>query len=223
MSVLGCRHGRLRVALHAIRWTFEVWGWACHSPPAPLNTSRTSSGPFAPNTRQCVQTRLLLLPPATRRPGQQFKPCYHPNSPRRRLRQQQHPRTRVLDLADLRNVPDLSAQRDSMHPFSILTLGIFVAGYITARWDLVTRLYELAIFAWDYGVVVSCRCPPFAPPPSPSPNPLHLLRNGTAHMQLLTTTLPCTCAVSGHQRLRRSQPHLRPHIYSRRAPCHPRG
>ncbi|RHZ67561.1 phosphatidylinositol N-acetylglucosaminyltransferase [Aspergillus thermomutatus] len=40
-----------------------------------------------------------------------------------------------------------------MHPFSILTLGIFVAGYITARWDLVTRLYELAIFAWDHGVV----------------------------------------------------------------------
>ncbi|KAK4227642.1 hypothetical protein QBC38DRAFT_363778 [Podospora fimiseda] len=40
-----------------------------------------------------------------------------------------------------------------MHPFSILTLGIFVAGYITARWDLVTRLHELAIFAWDYGVV----------------------------------------------------------------------
>ncbi|KAK1766488.1 hypothetical protein QBC33DRAFT_453309 [Phialemonium atrogriseum] len=42
---------------------------------------------------------------------------------------------------------------DSMHPFSVLTLGIFIAGYITARWDLVTRLYELAIFAWDYGVV----------------------------------------------------------------------
>ena len=42
-----------------------------------------------------------------------------------------------------------------MHPFSILTLGIFVAGYITARWDLVTRLYELAIFALDHGVVVS--------------------------------------------------------------------
>lgn len=41
-----------------------------------------------------------------------------------------------------------------MHPFSILTLGIFVAGYTTARWDLVTRLYELAIFAWDNGVVV---------------------------------------------------------------------
>ncbi|KAF4585898.1 hypothetical protein GQ602_005203 [Ophiocordyceps camponoti-floridani] len=40
-----------------------------------------------------------------------------------------------------------------MHPFSILTLGIFVAGYITARWDLVTRLYELAIFAAEYGVV----------------------------------------------------------------------
>ncbi|KAJ5735223.1 N-acetylglucosaminyl transferase component [Penicillium malachiteum] len=42
-----------------------------------------------------------------------------------------------------------------MHPFSILTLGIFVAGYITARWDLVTRLYELAIFAWDHGVVTA--------------------------------------------------------------------
>ncbi|KAK9441455.1 uncharacterized protein G6M90_00g044510 [Metarhizium brunneum] len=41
-----------------------------------------------------------------------------------------------------------------MHPFSILTLGIFVAGYITARWDLVTRLYELAIFAAEYGVVI---------------------------------------------------------------------
>lgn len=44
-----------------------------------------------------------------------------------------------------------------MHPFSILTLGIFVAGYITARWDLVTRLYELAIFAADHGVVVRTR------------------------------------------------------------------
>ncbi|TQN68659.1 N-acetylglucosaminyl-phosphatidylinositol biosynthetic protein gpi1, partial [Colletotrichum shisoi] len=40
-----------------------------------------------------------------------------------------------------------------MHPLSVLSVGIFVAGYITARWDLVTRLYELAIFAWDYGVV----------------------------------------------------------------------
>lgn len=42
-----------------------------------------------------------------------------------------------------------------MHPFPLLTLSIFVAGYITARWDLVTRLSELAVFAWDYGVVVS--------------------------------------------------------------------
>ncbi|TQS37871.1 hypothetical protein Golomagni_01640 [Golovinomyces magnicellulatus] len=41
-----------------------------------------------------------------------------------------------------------------MHPFSILTLAIFVAGYITARWDLVTRLYELAVFAWDHGVIM---------------------------------------------------------------------
>ena len=43
-----------------------------------------------------------------------------------------------------------------MHPVSILTFGIFFAGYITARWDLVTRLYELAIFAWDHGVIVCC-------------------------------------------------------------------
>ncbi|KAM3456773.1 hypothetical protein MY3296_001431 [Beauveria thailandica] len=27
-------------------------------------------------------------------------------------------------------------------------------GYITARWDLVTRLYELAIFAWEYQVAI---------------------------------------------------------------------
>lgn len=40
-----------------------------------------------------------------------------------------------------------------MHPFSIVTVVIFVAGYITARWDLVTRLYELAIFAVDRGVL----------------------------------------------------------------------
>lgn len=42
-----------------------------------------------------------------------------------------------------------------MHAFSVVTFGIFVAGYITARWDLVTRLYDLAIFAWEYGVIVS--------------------------------------------------------------------
>jgi hypothetical protein len=42
-----------------------------------------------------------------------------------------------------------------MHPFSVLTLGIFVAGYITARWDLVTRGIDLCIFAWEHGVVVS--------------------------------------------------------------------
>lgn len=53
-----------------------------------------------------------------------------------------------------------------MHPFSALTLGIFVAGYTTARWDLVTRLYELAIFAWDYGVVVSRPVPPAASHPA---------------------------------------------------------
>ncbi|KAI0123792.1 N-acetylglucosaminyl transferase component-domain-containing protein [Xylariales sp. AK1849] len=41
-----------------------------------------------------------------------------------------------------------------MHPFSIVTLAIFVAGYGTARWDLVTRLCELAAFAWDKGVIL---------------------------------------------------------------------
>lgn len=41
-----------------------------------------------------------------------------------------------------------------MHPFSIVTFAIFVAGYGTARWDLATRLYELAIFAWDKGVIL---------------------------------------------------------------------
>lgn len=41
-----------------------------------------------------------------------------------------------------------------MHPFSILTLGIFVAGYITARWNLAAQIYELIVFAWEYGVVV---------------------------------------------------------------------
>lgn len=50
-----------------------------------------------------------------------------------------------------------------MHPFSVLALAIFVAGYVTARWDLVTRLYELAIFAWDYGVIVSCKLPVVSP------------------------------------------------------------
>lgn len=44
-----------------------------------------------------------------------------------------------------------------MHPVSVLTFGIFLAGYITARWDLVTRLYELVIFAWDHGVIVRTR------------------------------------------------------------------
>lgn len=44
-----------------------------------------------------------------------------------------------------------------MNLFSIVTVVIFVAGYITARWDLVTRLYELAIFAVDRGVLVSDR------------------------------------------------------------------
>ncbi len=52
----------------------------------------------------------------------------------------------------------LQDKNQLMHPFSVLTLGIFIAGYITARWDLVTRLYELAIFAAEHSVVVSSLC-----------------------------------------------------------------
>lgn len=77
-----------------------------------------------------------------------------------------------------------------MHPFSILTLGIFVAGYITARWDLVTRLYELAIFAAEYGVVVSLDAPPET-----------LLRQLTLFLPLLDTRC------QGRRRLDCSVPH----------------
>ena len=42
-----------------------------------------------------------------------------------------------------------------MHPFSVATLAIiFGAGYNTAKWELYTRLYELAIFAVEHGVLV---------------------------------------------------------------------
>lgn len=41
-----------------------------------------------------------------------------------------------------------------MRLFSLVALAVFVAGYSTARWALVTRLYELVLFAWDYGVVI---------------------------------------------------------------------
>ncbi|PMD37600.1 hypothetical protein L207DRAFT_514822 [Hyaloscypha variabilis F] len=40
-----------------------------------------------------------------------------------------------------------------MDPFSILTLAIFVAGYLTARCDLATQIYKLAVWAWEHGVV----------------------------------------------------------------------
>ncbi|KAI9831191.1 MAG: phosphatidylinositol N-acetylglucosaminyltransferase subunit gpi1 [Phylliscum demangeonii] len=40
-----------------------------------------------------------------------------------------------------------------MHPFSIVTLGIFVAGYVTARWNLVGQLGELTVFSWEHGVI----------------------------------------------------------------------
>lgn len=40
-----------------------------------------------------------------------------------------------------------------MHPISVLTFAIFFLGYATARFDLIIRLYELALFAWDRGVI----------------------------------------------------------------------
>ena len=49
-----------------------------------------------------------------------------------------------------------------MHTFSVLAFGIFVAGYITARWDLATRLYDLSIFAWENGIVVGATSLPFS-------------------------------------------------------------
>lgn len=61
---------------------------------------------------------------------------------------------RHADIAVARRLEATHTSPPHMHPFSILTFGIFVAGYTTARWDLVTRLYELAIFAWDHGVFV---------------------------------------------------------------------
>ena len=70
-----------------------------------------------------------------------------------------------------------------MHPFSVLTLGIFVAGYITARWDLVTRLYELAIFAWDNGVVVGTPCS------LDSSNSGHLAQSALCHPAIAPPTL----------------------------------
>lgn len=52
-----------------------------------------------------------------------------------------------------------------MHPFSILTLGIFIAGYITARWDLIAQLYAVTVFAWEHSVVVSIEnCSPHKHP-----------------------------------------------------------
>lgn len=98
-----------------------------------------------------------------------------------------------------------------MHPFSVLTLGIFIAGYITARWDLVTRLYELAIFAWTYGVVVS------KPHPIPSSFALRRLQA----IRLLTKR--GLHAVSRHQSICRAHPRLPPHFHPCRTSCDPRG
>ncbi|KAK6345125.1 phosphatidylinositol N-acetylglucosaminyltransferase subunit gpi1 [Orbilia javanica] len=39
-----------------------------------------------------------------------------------------------------------------MHPSLTLTFIVFVAGYITARFSLVSRAFEFLVFAWESGV-----------------------------------------------------------------------
>lgn len=42
-----------------------------------------------------------------------------------------------------------------MYPSAVvLSVGVFVAGWISARYDLPLRLYELALFAWYHDVLV---------------------------------------------------------------------
>src|SRR3546814_4751276 len=89
--------------------------------------------------------------------------------------------------------------KQSLLPFSSLSLGIFVAGYITARWDLVTRLYELAIFAAEYGVVVC--------------SPLDATSLAIATLNNIACTTDSRC--QGRRRLDCSVPH---HFPPRRIP-----
>lgn len=89
-----------------------------------------------------------------------------------------------------------------MHPVSVLTVGIFLLGYITARWDLVTRLYELAIFAWDHGVIV---------------------REFNLRLSVEDSLLTAFGADTRRQRLRRSFPLLRPCPHPHSAHCSSRG
>lgn len=37
----------------------------------------------------------------------------------------------------------------------LLVIVVFISGYITARFSLITQAIDLAYFAWDHGVVVS--------------------------------------------------------------------
>lgn len=36
----------------------------------------------------------------------------------------------------------------------VLTIVVFIAGYITARFSLITQAIDLSYFAWDHGVLV---------------------------------------------------------------------
>ncbi|KAK6543162.1 phosphatidylinositol N-acetylglucosaminyltransferase subunit gpi1 [Orbilia ellipsospora] len=38
-----------------------------------------------------------------------------------------------------------------MHPSLTLTFIVFVAGYITAQFSLISRAFELLVFAWENG------------------------------------------------------------------------
>lgn len=51
----------------------------------------------------------------------------------------------------------------------LLAIVVFISGYITARFSLITQAIDLAYFAWDHGVVVSLLLPLhffLTPPPS---------------------------------------------------------
>ncbi|KAH8148796.1 uncharacterized protein LAJ45_07139 [Morchella importuna] len=77
----------------------------------------------------------------------------------------------------------------------LLAILVFIAGYITARFSLITQAVELAYFAWDNGVVVNT---PFSRShPSDNSSPPWLgwkLILPTTH---LANWGVCVCAVQG--------------------------
>lgn len=51
-------------------------------------------------------------------------------------------------------LPSLPLRADEAPIFRILTIVVFVAGYITARFSLITAAIDLGYSAWDLGIVV---------------------------------------------------------------------